>query len=758
MSSFFSTAGLARISARRPWIVVGSWVLALVVAIGLSSAFLGDALTTEFNQSNNPDSVKGINTLDESGLETDDGFLTETVIVQSDQYSVDSPEFQQVVTDTTNALRGMPNIVDPASVVNYYELTANGAPDAAGLVSADRTSTLIPVRLVGTLDEASDNAAAYLDAVEEQRVDGFTVLSVGTTSVNEEFNVIAEEDLATGETIGGVIALLVLIVVFAALLAPVLPLALAIVGILVALGLSAILGIFFDLSFFITNMITMIGLAVGIDYTLFIVERYREERRRGRAKYEAIEVAGGTASRAVFFSGVTVIFALFGMILVPNTIFRSLGAGAILVVLAAVAATLTLIPALLALLGDKINFPIRRRYDATAAARQDRYDHETIHNGFWGRVTRVVMARPIAAVVIAVVFLLAAASPLVNLNTGASGVETLPESDARTGFEILNDKFSAGRLAPVKIVVDGARGQYEAGANELVADLRASGVYSDVAAPVWSADENAALITATLATDANSDAAYDEIDRLRGSAVPAAFGSLADQVYVTGDTAFNADFFKTVDDWTPWVFAFVLGLSFLLLMVVFRSIVLPLKAIILNLLSVGAAYGLMVLVFQEGVGASLLGFQETPTIEAWIPLFLFSVLFGLSMDYHVFLLSRIKEHFDLTGRNGESVAVGLQSTAKIITGAAIIMVAVFAGFATGRLVGLQQMGFGLAVAVFIDATIIRSVLVPASMTLLGKWNWYLPNWLGWLPKLNIEGRVHLPAAAQRPAISEGVAD
>ncbi|MGH2561735.1 MAG: MMPL family transporter, partial [Thermomicrobiales bacterium] len=476
----------------------------------------------------------------------------------------------------------------------------------------------------------------------------------------------------------------------------------------------------------------------------FVVDRYREERRRGAPKLDAIQIAGSTASRAVLFSGLTVVFALLGLILVPNSIFRSVGAGAILVVVAAVAATLTLIPALLALLGDKINWPIRRRYDAAAAVKQDLYDHETIHAGFWGRITRVVMARPIAAVVLSVAFLLAAASPLVNLNIGSAGVETLPESGARTGFEILNDQFSAGRLAPIKVVIDGPRQEFEAGANQLVADLRAAGVYADVPAPVWSADENAALITATLAIDANAEAAYDEVDRLRDAAVPAVFGNRAEQVYVTGNTAVNADFFAVVDDWTPLVIAFVLGLSFLLLMIVFRSVVLPLKAILLNLLSVGAAYGLMVLVFQEGVGADLLGFQEAPTVDAWIPLFLFAVLFGLSMDYHVFLLSRIREHYDLTGRNGESVAVGLQSTAKIITGAAIIMVAVFAGFATSRLVGLQQMGFGLAVAVFIDATIIRSVLVPASMAILGKWNWYLPRWLDWLPDLRVERVETLP--------------
>jgi putative drug exporter of the RND superfamily len=252
------------------------------------------------------------------------------------------------------------------------------------------------------------------------------------------------------------------------------------------------------------------------------------------------------------------------------------------------------------------------------------------------------------------------------------------------------------------------------------------------------------LVSATLTTHANSAAAYDAVERLRSELVPAA--AVPADVMITGDTAFNADFFAQVDTWTPRIFVFVLGLSFLLLMLAFRSIVVPLKAIVMNLLSVGAAYGLLVLVFQKGIGADLLGFQQTPTIEAWLPLFLFTVLFGLSMDYHVFLLSRIREHYDATGRNAESVAVGLQSTARIITGAALIMVAVFAGFASGRLVFLQQMGFGLAVAVFLDATVVRSVLVPASMALLGDRNWYLPRWLGWLPDLRIDGApaAHLP--------------
>jgi RND superfamily putative drug exporter len=268
--------------------------------------------------------------------------------------------------------------------------------------------------------------------------------------------------------------------------------------------------------------------------------------------------------------------------------------------------------------------------------------------------------------------------------------------------------------------------------------------------PQWSEQDNLALIEVTLATNPNSAEGYDAVKHLRRNLVPEAFQGTPADVFVTGDTAFNADFFDTVDEWTPLVFAFVLGLSFILLMLAFRSIVVPTKAILMNLLSVGAAYGLLVLVFQKGYGVDFLGFQQTPTIEAWIPIFLFCVLFGLSMDYHVFLLSRIREHFDQTHNNRESVAVGLQATGRIITGAALIMVAVFTGFALGRLVFLQQVGFGLAVAIFLDATVVRSILVPAAMSMLGNVNWYLPGWLHWLPDLRVEGHP-APVPSPEPA-------
>jgi RND superfamily putative drug exporter len=349
--------------------------------------------------------------------------------------------------------------------------------------------------------------------------------------------------------------------------------------------------------------------------------------------------------------------------------------------------------------------------------------------------------------------LLLAAIPYLDINTGFAGVETMPEdSHARQGFEILNDQFSAGRLSPVQFAVEGDPDQV----NQAVAGFRESLMAETVSdgnggtkpafLPVpeegwirWSDDGTVALMEVTLNTPVNDDRSYAQVERLREDIVPAAFDATGASVYVTGETAFNQDFFNLTNEYTPYVLAFVLGLSFLLLLLAFRSVVVSAKAIVMNLLSVGAAYGLLVLVFQKGVGNDILGFQQTPTVEAWIPIFLFCVLFGLSMDYHVFLLSRIREHYDLTGRNTESVAVGLHSTAKIITGAALIMVAVFGGFAAGRLVMLQQMGFGLGVAVLIDATIVRSVLVPSAMALLGDRNWYLPRWLRWLPDLRVEG-------------------
>ena len=474
---------------------------------------------------------------------------------------------------------------------------------------------------------------------------------------------------------------------------------------------------------------------MGIDYSLFIIARYREERARGLDKLEAIGRSGSTASRAVFFSGMTVVLALIGMLLVPFNVFIGLGLGAILVVVASVLAAMTLLPAALSLLGDKI--------DALSipwvGKAQRRYD-ETHSGGFWDRVSRGVMRRPVVSIALAGGLLVAAAVPFFDLNIGFAGVSTMPDdSESKQGFLVLDEKFSAGEVTPAEIVIEAAPDSPEVRSGiQRLTDLLAS----DDAFGSPREESNSALgltaLTVSVAGDSATKEAEDAIKRLRNEHVPAAFPDIQDRVYVTGETAYNLDFFQAIKDRIFVVFPFVLGISFLLLMLVFRSIVVPLKAIIMNLLAVGATYGLLVLIFQKGWLAGTLGFQESPIVEAWIPLFLFAILLGLSMDYHVFLLSRIREHFDGTRDNTEAVAFGIRSTGRLITGAALIMVSVFWAFAAGELVGLQQMGFGLGAAILLNATIVRMILVPASMKLLGQWNWYLPSWLGWLPDLRVE--------------------
>jgi RND superfamily putative drug exporter len=570
------------------------------------------------------------------------------------------------------------------------------------------------------------------------------VLPVGSISLNETFNSISEEDLVRGETIGVAAALVILLVVLGALVASGLPLLLGIVSIVVATGLAAVWARVSELSFFVTNMISMIGLAVGIDYALFIVERYREERRHGRPKLEAINVAGATASKAVLFSGITGRARVGRPLPDPDHHLPQPRAGAVLVVVVAVAAMLTLIPALLALLGDKVDWPRKRNYDDPARiARQAQLDAETIHGGFWGRITKAVMARPVVALVLSVGLLVALAVPALDLKTGFAGVETLPPSDVRSGFDVLASKEgfdTAGRTQPIIIAMDGTQVDIQAGLDR----LNAPWPPTRPATPPVDAPSGTRTTTSRPSTSSYGPTPTRRRPATRWprcAATSSRRPSWACRPPSTSpaNPAFNVDFFAVVDQYTPWVFAFVLALSFLLLTLAFRSVVVPAKAILMNLLSVGAAYGLLVAVFQKGWGNDIFGFMQVPTIEAWLPIFLFCVLFGLSMDYHVFLLSRVREHYDITGNNTESVAVGLQSTAKIITGAALIMVAVFGGFASGRLVMFQQMGFGLGAAVLIDATIIRSILVPSAMALLGDRNWYMPSWLKWLPDLRVEG-------------------
>lgn len=728
MSNKLSFEGLARVTTRRPWLTIGAWAILIAAAVFLNVTLLADALTTEFGFSNNPDSVRA-DALLEDRLRGPKR-AKEVVVVQSDRLTVDDPAFEERVGRVFQEITSL-GTGKVEGGANYY-LTG-----IESLVSADRKTTIMPFVMAGTLDDATSNVEELLEIVRrENGLDGFKVVTIGEASIAFESNELAAADIQQGERIGVPVALLIMLVLFGAVVAALIPIGLAIVSIVVALGATSLLGQVFELIFFITLMITMIGLAVGIDYSLIVVSRFREEMGRGLNKTDAIALTGATAGRTVFFSGLTVVLAMSGLLIVPAIVFQALGAGAILVVMAAVLAALTLLPAVLVLLGSRVNaltIPFVGRHAKRPAGEAA--------GGFWGAVVKFVMGRPVISLVLAAGLMLAAAVSALDLNPGFNGVDSFPDAaQSKEAFFILDREFSFGIAAPTEIVIDGDVGS--ADVQVAIAKLRdllaADPDFVGVPATQVNPAGDLTLMTTSVAGEAASDRAVDAVRRLRDKYIPEAFEGAPAEVVVTGVTAFNIDFFDITGRYTPFVFAIVLGLSFILLTTIFRSIVVPIQAILMNLLSVGTAYGLMVLVFQKGVAIDLLGFHRTDTIDAWIPLFLFTVLFGLSMDYHVFLLSRIRERYDQTKDNADAIAYGLRATAGLITGAALIMVAVFGGFAAGELVGNQQVGFGLATAVFLDATLVRIVLVPAAMRLLGEANWYLPSMLQWLPDVRVE--------------------
>jgi len=587
---------------------------------------------------------------------------------------------------------------------------------------------------LGSLVIGSDSGAKPVEkVVENANGSAFSVGITGYRTANYDFGSQSQKDLESGELAFGLpAALIVLVLVFGALVAGLVPVFMAILSIVVALGLVALLSLEFTLSVFIVNMLTGMGLALGIDYSLFVVSRYREERILDFRKEDAIARAGATASRAVLFSGSTFVVALIGMFIVPTSIMRSLALGAILVGIVSVAAALTLLPALLRLLGDRVNalkVPVLGRNLGRSG---------TLEGRMWRRIVDVVLRRPALFLAVTVAAMLAAASPIFGLHIGANGVSTLPSSlPSKQGYVMLQNHFPVQSPEPVDIVAVGGAPAAHAGLVTLEKRLAGDPRFG-AGAVETSASQGVSLLTVPVRGDAAGSAAVAAVRDLRAHVIPPVFKGSGVKVYVGGETAEDVDYFDSATNPTPYVLLFVLGLSLILLSVAFRSIVVALVSIVLNLLSVGAAYGLLTLVFLYGDGASFFGFQHTHVIDAWVPLFLFSVLFGLSMDYQVFLMSRIKERYDISGSTREAVASGVASTARIITGAALIIVVVFAGFAAGKLVMFQQMGFGVAVALLLDATVIRSVVLPSMLGLLDRWSWYLPRWLDWLPHVEVE--------------------
>ena len=719
-----STTSLARACSRHPGRTLAAWGVVLVGSIA-ALMFVLTGFTTEATGTNNPESERAEERLFAAFPPDPERAVSDLIVVRSAGSTVDDEGFRAFVDGLVRSGDETGAVV---SALTYYDT------DDPSLVSADRRATLVLLNV--TDDEAVGDV---IDVVERADADpDFAVAITGGTTRDHDFNELSERDLINGEVKFGLpAALIVLLLVFGTVVAGLLSLLMALVAIISALGLVALLTQLVELSIFTTNMLTGMGLALGIDYALFVISRYREERGRGRVPGEAIVATGATASRAVLFSGSAFVIAMFGLLLVPSSIFRSLAAGAILVGITSLAVALTLLPALLGLLRDRVD-AIRLPFVGRRSLERDNPEGR-----FWGAIIDRVLRRPAVSLGVATAALVALALPAFGLNIGTAGVSTLPDDlAAKHGYLALQRDFPAQTTDPAHVLVTNYSGEVSAALERLRDQLAADPRFGPGEIREGSGDV-ADLIVAVRGDPASEDT-ITAVRDLREQLVPEAFDGTDADPLVGGSSSEFIDYLDNVTNPAPLVFGFVLGLSLVLLTVAFRSVVIALTAIALNLLSVGAAYGLLVLVFQHGIGADLLGFQTVDAIEAWVPLFLFSVLFGLSMDYQVFLLSRIREHYDQGADTASAVRWGVASTARIITGAALIIVAVFSGFARGDLVMFQQMGFGIAVSLLIDATVIRSVVLPSVMVLLGDRNWYLPRWLEWIPNLQVEGQVEAP--------------
>jgi RND superfamily putative drug exporter len=716
------TERLARYAALHAKRMLAIWGAILVLSIAVIAVLLPSAITTDSHVTNDPESEQGYAALGRHARPSED-FVNEVVLFRAPGKDVRTDlEVRGEVEKLAAALE---------ATGRTYRVTTPYSSHDASFFSRDHDSAVLTIAMGPGAD---DGIKDVIHVVEEADRGPYEVAITGEFTADYDLLRLSNKDLKEGELFFGLpAALIVLLLVFGAVVASFVPLLLAIVAIIFALALVAIVGQVWEVSFFVVNMLSGMGLALGVDYALFIVSRFREERARGVEKLDAIAATGRSASRAVLFSGTAFVIALSGMLLVPDTILRSLALGAVLVGITAVVAATTLLPAVLALLGDRVD-ALRLPFVGGGGAGEGR---------FWAWVVSRVQRRPLACLLVSTALLVALALPALDLRTGSAGERTIPDGyPSKDGFNAFEREFGVGTVDSAQIVVEGKVDTATRNGVDRLVQLVAADRSFRAPEVSTSPDGNLALVEAQVRGDSRDEAAVQAVERLRAKLVPKAMAGSAANVYVTGETAEIVDYREMMKSWLPIVFLFVLGFSFVLLTIAFRSVVVPAKAIVLNLLSVGAAYGLIVLVFQKGVGNELFGFPQVEAIEAWLPLFLFSVLFGLSMDYHVFLLSRIREHYTQTGNSSEAVSFGVRTTARLITGAALIIIVVFAGFATGELVMFQQMGFGVAVALLLDATLIRSVLVPAAMELLGDRNWWLPGWLGWLPHFEVESERH----------------
>jgi uncharacterized membrane protein YdfJ with MMPL/SSD domain len=763
VTSLNLAARAGRWSAAHWKTAVAVWVAFVVVAIGLGTAAGTHKLS--LSEQSTGETARAEQILASAGFKTP---ASEAVLVRSQRRTVADPTFRATVQGVLAKLRTMPQVT-------------NLRTGAAGEVSKDRRAQLIEFDMKGKMDTADKRVQPLLDAVAslEKASPGFTVAEFGMASSMHELNNTISKDFQNAEKLSVPVTFLILLLAFGAFVAAGVPVLLAFSAVLGSVGLSALASHVFHASDATQSVILLMGMAVGVDYSLFYLKREREERAAGHEGHEGLFRAAATSGQAVLISGFTVLIAMAGMLFAGTKIFTSIGIGAMLVVFVSLVGSLTVLPALLGKLGDRyIERGVRQVLAATVLrflrlfkaeprwllwlretpTLLQRLKGDRQESRLWGFVITRSMRRPAVAVALSTALLVVLALPVLNIHTKLLSFTDLPKSLAIVKtYDTIQASFP-GTQDPAHVVVTADNVTTPRFA-KAYADFKkralATGVIHQPIRVSVNKAKTVARIDFPLAGRGQDATAIRALEVLRSEVIPPVLATLpaGTQEAVTGDTAANVDFNQTMKHRAPIVFAFVLGFAFLLLLLTFRSIVIPLKAIILNLLSVGAAYGVLVWIFQEGHLQGLLNFHSNGAVVTWLPLFLFTVLFGLSMDYHVFILSRVKELVDHGMPTDQAVERGIRTTASTVTSAAAVMIAVFAIFASLRTLDIKQLGVGLAVAVFIDATLIRGVLLPAAMKLLGDWNWYLPRWLEWMPRLTVEPKLteDIPEAPPIPA-------
>ncbi len=769
MDRFFIALG--RLAVHRRRLVLTAWVVIVVFGI-LFAPRLQEVFDRQFVTGNAGDSQVAADIV--ASEFTNRSPFEEQLVITSDTLTVDTPAYRDAAQAVMRAAQATGLV---ASVDGYY------ASGDRTFVSADGRTTYVLLNLRSTTHSDGMNASRrIIEATRATATPSWLHAYVtGTEAIHADITTASQASITTAETVGLPVAAIVLVLVFGALVAAGLPLVMGLVSIVVALALAFVVGQAVDLSVFLENFATMLGLGLGIDSSLFLLTRFRAERRAGRPVEEAVVETVRHAGKAVAFSGFTVAIGLLALLIAGEPTVISIGIGGVLVALVAVAAALTLLPAVLAILGDRIEWP----------ARLSRLVARGRRGGFWAAWAHAVMRRPVRFLVVGLAAIALLAWPTLSLKTGSLGVNLLGrDAQSRLGYEVIARDFGPGVTSPVQVVIRAPAGVGQpatvAGIDALTRAIQADGHFAravslttldpriDLAGyQALYANEFAAVpatlrpnlgrlvnlerggdvtvVLAYLRDDPGSAAARDAVRVLRGGVIPAAAGLRGDTVLVGGTTAIEMDAVDALYARFPLVVGIILAATFLLLLVLFRSILIPLKAVVMNLLSVGAAYGLLVLGFQRGYAAGVLDFTSIGAVNWITPVLLFAVLFGLSMDYEVFLLSRIRELHDRGYSNVDAVAIGLERTGGVITGAALIMIVVFAAFTLSSILVIKELGFALAAAVLVDATIVRIILVPATMRLLGDWNWWLPGWLGrLLPQVELEGelgtRIEAPAA------------